>query len=482
MKSIPSKNRLTKVEAWGMASASVSYVYRPNTIQGILDAIEEARIAGLKVAFKGTGNSYGDAFQCSEGVVIDLSRMNRIIDWSPDSGVVECEAGVTIRDLWRYTIEDGWWIPVVSGTSFVTLGGALSANIHGKNNFHEGPIGEHVLSFDLLTPDGRLFRVSPEENSELFYAAIGGFGLLGCIVSVRLQMKKIYSGLLNVEAIAVRNWDEAFSVFERRLPYADYLVGWIDCFASGRSCGRGQIHFATYLKPGEDPHPEESLSVSAQELRDTTLGFIPRSKLWFLMKPWVNPLGMRIINSLKYFGAVREHGHKFTQPLVHFNFLLDSAPNWKWCYRPGGLIQYQPFIPTENAPKTFEKIVTLCQERGLVPYLAVLKKHRRDLFLLSHAVDGYSLALDFPVTRKNRERLWSLLRALDEIVLDAGGRFYFAKDSTCSPGTVRKFLGDEVLHRFFTLKHQYDPEEILETELYRRVFKPILKESRAAAV
>ncbi len=466
----PPTQRLERVEAWGMSSSSVAYLYKPSSVDGILEAFAEARSLGKTIALKGAGNSYGDAFQNAENVVIDLSRMTRVLKYDPVEGLITCEPGATIRDIWRYVIGDGWWPPVVSGTSHVTIGGALAANIHGKNNVHAGPIGEHVVSFDLLLPSGQVVHCDPLTEPELFYSVMGSFGLLGVIVSATLRLKRVHSGQLNVEAIAVKSLTSAFEVFESRADRHDYIVGWIDAFASGSRCGRGLIHVADYAEEGEDPHPEESLRVEAQQLPDTFGGWLARSKLWRIMRPFVRPSGMRLVNYAKCVGAKREHGKQYKQSLVAFNFLLDSAPNWKWSYRPGALIQYQSFIPKENASVAFERIITLSQDRGLVPYLAVMKRHRSDSFLLSHAVDGYSLALDFHVTRKNQERVKELTRALDDIVLANQGKFYFAKDSTLIQGGAKLFLGEDLVDRFTALKKRLDPEAILQTELSKRVF------------
>jgi FAD/FMN-containing dehydrogenase len=453
-----------------MSSSSVAYLYKPSSVDGILEAIAEARSLGKTVALKGAGNSYGDAFQNAENVVIDLSRIMRVLEYDPVEGLITCEPGVTIRDIWRYVIGDGWWPPVVSGTSLVTIGGALAANIHGKNNVHAGPIGEHVVSFDLLLPSGQVIRCDPNAEPELFHSVIGSFGLLGVIVSATLRLTKVHSGQLNVESIAVNSLASAFETFESRTDRHDYIVGWIDAFASGSRCGRGLIHVADYAEEGEDPHPEESLRVEAQQLPDTVAGWLARSKLWRIMRPFVRPTGMRVVNYAKCVAAKREHGKQYKQTLVAFNFLLDSAPNWKWSYRPGALIQYQSFVPKDNAATAFERIITLSQDRGLVPYLAVMKRHRPDGFMLSHAVDGYSLALDFHVTRKNQERVKELTRALDDIVLANQGKFYFAKDSTLMHGGAKLFLGEDVVDRFIALKKRLDPEAILQSELSKRVF------------
>jgi FAD/FMN-containing dehydrogenase len=449
-----------------MSTWSTAYVFYPVDRQGIIEAFDEARRLNLKVALKGGGNSYGDAFQSPEGIVVDLSRMNRILAYDPRNGVIRCEPGVTIEQLWKHVIADGWWPPVVSGTSKVTLGGALAANIHGKNNLHAGPIGEHVLSFRLLKVNGETIECNPID--ELFYAAIGGFGLLGAFTEIELQLKRVYSGKLRVEAFITRNWSETFGVFERQ-ENRDYLVAWIDAFAADSGAGRGLVHAADYLGEGEDPHPEESLSVRAQELPDTAMGWIPKSKMHRLMSPFVSRRGMRFTNAMKYRAAKREHGKVLLQRFAEFSFLLDSVPNWKFAYKPGALIQYQAFVPKEQAEATFADITAYSRDRGHPPYLAVMKRHRPDRFLLSHSVDGYSLALDYPVHARRREDLWELTSELDRKVLAAGGRFYFAKDATMKKATADAFLG-AAAERFLQLKRQLDPEGILQTSLSTRVF------------
>jgi FAD/FMN-containing dehydrogenase len=161
---------------------------------------------------------------------------------------------------------------------------------------------------------------------------------------------------------------------------------------------------------------------------------------------------------------------RYRQPHVQFHFLLDYVPDFKRAYGRGGLIQYQPFIPKETAGDAFREILSLCQRRGLPNYLTVLKRHKPDDFLMSYAVDGFSLAMDFRVTDANRQRLVWLAQEMDEIVLAAGGRFYIAKDSTLRPEVARAYLGDEVIARFRELKRRCDPDGLLETDLWRRVF------------
>ncbi len=203
-------------------------------------------------------------------------------------------------------------------------------------------------------------------------------------------------------------------------------------------------------------------------LPDTFFGLVPKSTLWMFMTPFMNNAGTRLINTAKYlFSATVEQRKVYRQSLVEFNYLLDYVPNWERSYGRAGLIQYQTFIPLANATSAYLEMLRLAQRRGMPPYLGVTKRHRPDKFLFSHAVDGYSFAMDFKVT--SPRKLQALCEEMSDIALDAGARFYFAKDSTLTADRARRYLGDATLARFRALKNQCDPENILQTDLYRRL-------------
>ncbi|MFN0205614.1 MAG: FAD-binding protein, partial [Planctomycetota bacterium] len=459
-----------RVESWGRALVSSGRVVcasHPDTLRRIF---ELARAEKRTLAIRGAGNSYSDAFQNNGGLVLDTSGMDRILEFNKNTGIIRAEPGVTIAKTWRSTLMDGYWPPVVTGTMFASYGGLAAMNAHGKNNFKRGTFGDHILEFTILLPTGEELRCSPSENSDIYYAAIGGFGMLGCFTSFTLQLKKVYSGLLEVEPVVVRNLGEAFDCFEEYKDKIDYFVGWFDGFAKGSSLGRGVIHVARYLREGEDPQAQFTLNPATQELPDRIVGF-PKSWMWMLLRPFVNDHGMRMVNLMKFLTSrCHSPGTKYRQSLAAFSFLLDYVPGWKYSYGPGGLIQYQSFIPKERAREVYESLIALSQERGVVPYLLVFKRHRPDPFLLTHAVDGYSLAMDYQVTAKNRERLWALAHAMDEIVHAAGGRFYFAKDATLRAESLRKIWPAASIDRFLALKKRCDPDGMLQTDLYRRLF------------
>ncbi len=462
------------VEAWGMAAGGTARVLRPRTLEELTACYGAAREAGQALALRGSGCSYGDASLPGEGLCLDLRRMNRILAWDPSSGIAEVEPGVTVEQLWKHILPDGWWPKVVSGTMFPTLAGALAMNIHGKNDYLVGTLGDQTLEFDLLLPDGTLRTCNRERDADLFHAAIGGFGMLGTFTRIRLRTQRVHSGDLWVKGVATRDLAEMMAYFEAEKGRADYLVGWIDCFGAEENLGRGLIHHGRYLAPGEDPTPERTLRLAHQQLPERILGLFPKSEVWRILRCVNHDPGMRLLNYVKC-QAGRLEGMQgwYRQAHAAFNFLLDFVPNWKWAYgrRPGcGLLQYQVFLPHETAHAGLVELLTRCQEAGIVSYLGVLKRHRPDPFWLTHAVDGWSLALDFKVTPRTRERLWAHLHSLTDRVLELGGKFYFAKDLVVRPADARRFFPPDRLAAFAALKRELDPENRFATELSRRVF------------
>ncbi len=462
------QTHFTFLENFGHSLQAPSYVMKPRAPREIADAFHLARQQGLTITTRGAGRSYNDASLNGGGMVIDLTAMNHILKWDPATGVVTAEPGVTLQQLWQQVEPDGWWPPVVSGTMFTTLGGCLGANIHGKNNFKAGPIGEHVIEFSALLPTGASVTCSPRKNADLFYAMIGGLGMLGVFTSITLQMKRVYSGLLEVSARPSHNLHEHLADLLEDAPNYDYIVGWLDAMVTGRALGRGQIHAARYLHEGEDPKPQTSMQLKNQVLPPRIFGVVPKSILHYFMTPFVNDLGWRTINTGKYLMSLRRH--TFRQSHAAFHFLLDYIPKWELSYGRGGMIEYQSFVPKETAESAWSEMLKLSVRRGLPSYLGVTKRHRPDRFLLSHAVDGFSLALDFKVTSGNRPGLSRMLQDFDRIILEAGGRFYFAKNSETLPETASRFLGRETIAHFKKLKKRCDPFELLESDLYRRVF------------
>jgi decaprenylphospho-beta-D-ribofuranose 2-oxidase len=463
-------DRLEWVEGWGMSVGAAGYVWRPSTIDGIRQAFGAARAAGVPVVLRGAGCSYGDAALRPESVVLDLGRMNRLLAWDPAVGVIDVEPGVTIRALWRYALGDGWWPPVVTGTMEPTIGGCLAMNVHGKNNWRRGVLGEHCLELDLLLPSGELRTVDAASDRDLHLAVIGSFGQLGVITRARLRLKPVASGLLHVRAVAAPDLESMLRLTDEAKDSWEYVVGWIDAFARGRRLGRGLLHFARHLEPGEDAAASQGVRVDAQDLPDTVFGVLPKAMLWRLLRPFTNRPGMRWVNRMKYLaGSTVGDSAEYRQSLAAFSFLLDYVPHWRRIYLPGGLIQHQSMVPSGDAERVFARQLEAAQRRGMPPFLAVLKRHRPDAFLLSHAVDGFSLALDFPVVAPRRDELWALVREMAEPVVESGGRFYPAKDSALPGELYRATFRAGELDRLRQIKQRLDPEHRLRSALADRL-------------
>jgi FAD/FMN-containing dehydrogenase len=356
-----------------------------------------------------------------------------------------------------------------------TVAGAAAMNIHGKNNYKVGTFGDNTLEIDVVLPNGELITANREQHSDLFHAAIGGLGLLGCIVRVKTKTHRVHSGLVDVKGVSCHDLAEMMAYVDAHTDVADYLVGWVDCFKGGDAAGRGLLHHARYLDEGEDDDARATMQVAHQELPASILGF-PKAEAWRVLRCLNHDLGMRFLNAVKHqMGRVEGHQGFYRQSHAAFNFLLDYVPNWKFAYgrrRGHGLIQYQVFLPKETAHDAMLEVLERSRRAGHVPYLGVLKRHRPDPFWLTHALDGWSLALDYKVTPGRRADLWRLCEDLTRVVIDAGGRFYFAKDLVIGPGALRATLPHDRLEAFGALKHELDPDGLLESALWNRVAGP----------
>jgi FAD/FMN-containing dehydrogenase len=468
------------VGGWGMAVGGPSRVFRPTDGEQIAAAFESVRKGGGSLALRGSGCSYGDASTNRDGHVLDLSRMNRILAFDVERGIARVEPGVTIRDLWRHAIVYGYWPKVVPGTASVSIGGAAAMNIHGKNNFAVGSFGEGIRSFTLRTPAGETLRCERpdaesselDERGELFRGAISGFGMLGCFSEIELELGRVHSGRLEVSAIVARDLGHQLQLLEELRGDADYLVSWVDLHARGAALGRGLLHRARQLEPGEDPVGVAYLEAKRQDVPARLLGVVPKGWLWPGMWAGIKLGQVPLVNALKFrSGHVEARRSPYLQSHGAFHFLLDYVPRWHWMTKPGGLIQFQPFVPREQGERVLRTLLEACQRAGTVPYLGVLKRHRPDPFLMTHAVDGYSLAMDFavPTSPGGRQELWQLCQRLSDVVLDAGGRFYYAKDATLLESSFARIHGEDAVRRFRALKQRHDPERLLQTDLARRL-------------
>ena len=412
-----------RVEGFGLYNFSVSPVHRPASVEELARTLEACRARGERPVFRGAGRSYGDAALNPEGPVVELTRLNAIASLDPGTGIVRAGSGLTLGELWKASIPKGLWPPVVTGTMHVTLGGAVAMNVHGKNGWKRGTVGDHVDGVTVLRPGGRLEEI--RAGTPAMDAVVGNWSAADPIVEVALHLKKVATGYLDVEGFATGDLAATLAGLDESKDAWEYVVGWMDCWASGRGLGRSALHVANEHVPA----PGEPLGLKVEEqVADIRTGPLPVPLLLLGLKLTARGPQMRLVNFAKVLAGRLVGRARYRQSLVAYSFLLDYLPGWNEAYRPGGFIQYQLFVPKEKAEEAFARALTLQQESGVVSSLAVIKRHREDRFPLGYAPDGFSLALDFPITRGNASRLVRLCREFDKVLLETGGRAYRAKD------------------------------------------------------
>lgn len=450
--------RIRRFDGFGGLSPGDGYLFEPTSLDELRSVVLLAEELDVPITLRGSGKSYGDASSPLESVTISLARMNRVLAWDKETGVIEAEGGATLEAIWQYVLQDGWWFNVVSGTMKPTLAGAVSTNIHGKNNITHGTFAEHVEMLEIMLASGEVRQLTPSQPE--FWAVHGGLGLLGIVTKVRFRLKKISSGNVRVVQRRVHSWAQQFEMFEN-FDDADYSVSWVNGFTYGAGVFQAAWH-------SESSEPE-TLDLRHQKIEGKLAGLIHRDNAWKHLRRITNRPGMRIASALKSNAARISEGAPKVMSLVQYNFPLDYLPNWQQAYVPNGLLQFQAIVPAQAAGGIFSNLAQQWRSAKLEPFLVVLKKHRPDETWLRYLDHGFSLALDFRQTPRNAPALNYLYTKMADVVLNAGGRFYFAKDGLLSPEQAKRSLGEAAIARFTALRDEWDPKRRFKTQLSCRI-------------
>lgn len=454
----------TKISSWIGTPFSYSEFITPKNTKEIKEIVERAKLEGKKIIARGAGSSYGDEALNQNNIVLNMREMKSVISWDKEGGVLKAEPGLMYNEVLPITLKDGWTLSVIPGTRYVTLGGALANNVHGKNSFNRGNFGETVLEFKIVVGSGKEITCSRKENQDLFFGAIGGAGLLGIVSEITLQLIKIPSPYLSVKkstAPSIRKViDELYRVKDN-----EFAIAQIDCFPDSSELGRGTIHTANFVTVDFDYRERiEVFSIISKRM----FRIIPKKWLVIMGKYFLNDLTMRLVSSFKYhLDKVTSSNRPSIQNLFSFMFLLDKLPGWKRVFK-NGFFEYEPLIPKSKAKEIIPKLISLTHRYNMPAYLSAIKIHKNDDFLISYALDGYSFAMDIPFRPKEEGKQKELLRKMNEIVIGAGGIVYLAKDAHL---TAREFRQMYKIDEFLVLKKKYDPDEIFESDMYRRIFK-----------
>lgn len=445
--------RREALSGWGRTASTVAEVAYIRTVQDVQHAVQAAR-NGRGVIARGLGRSYGDPAQNAGGMVLDMTHLNRIHSIDAETGIADVDAGVSLDLLIRTALPFGLWVPVLPGTRQVTVGGAIAADIHGKNHHTQGSFGSHVLSLDLVTADAQVHTLSPDDP--LFWATVGGMGLTGIVTRATIRLKPVETAYFTVDTDRTEDLDGLMSLLtDGSDDYCTYSVAWFDSVAAGAKLGRavltrGRSATLDELSPKQRRNP---LYFDAPKLFNAPPVFPPKL---------VNRATISAFNEVWWRKAPRRRRDE-VQNITTFFHPLDLVGQWNRVYGPPGFLQYQLLVPF-GQERALRQAVELISGSGQVSFLNVLKRFgAANPAPLSFPEPGWTLTVDLPVGRG----LGPLCDQLDEVVLRAGGKLYLAKESRASADVIARMYPR--LDEWRAVRHNVDPEGLFVSDQSRRL-------------
>jgi decaprenylphospho-beta-D-ribofuranose 2-oxidase len=445
---------------WGRRPLSAGDVLRPGTTAEAAGILARAGAEGRHVVARGLGRSYGDAAQLAGGLVIDLTGCDRLVSLDAARGVAVLEGGVSLDALLAAIVPKGYFVPVTPGTRAVTVGGAVAADVHGKNHHRDGSLARSVTSIRLATPSGeRRAGSSKNDDSELFWATLGGMGLTGFVLEATLELVPIETSRMSVDTDRTGDLDGCMALMSDRDTQYRYSVAWVDCLSRGRALGRSVVTQANHAGLGElaatSHGPVDPLSYAPRQL----LSLPPAAAAVRLARRSV----VTAFNEV-WFRKAPRHRRGELQTIASYFYPLDAVGGWNLLYGRSGFVQYQFVVPFA-AHDVVKKVIETLASRRVPSLLAVLKRFGpRAPGPLSFPIEGWTLALDLPV---GFDGLAELLDGFDEKVVAAGGRVYLAKDGRLHPRQLEAMYPD--LPAFAEVRARVDPDGILSSDLARRL-------------
>lgn len=428
---------MKKISGWGNYPIVDSEVNRFDTERELKKLLVESQ---SKLIARGNARSYGDS-ALADNVISSLSY-NRMLYFDSDNGILKCEAGVLFSEILDVIVPKGWFLPVTPGTKFITVGGAIASDVHGKNHHGEGSFSNYIDEFEIVCADGKVRICSRTKEVELFEATCGGMGLTGVILNATFRLKKIESAYISQKQIKAKNLDEIVDLFDE-YKSATYSMAWIDCLKGGSGFGRSILICGEHATLEELNNSQKKAPLILKPKKKLNVPFnFPGIAL--------NPLSIKAFNAL-YYAKNYKKVMEGIVPYEPFFYPLDAINNWNRMYGKNGFVQYQFVVPKEGGKDGLVKILNKIRSKGMGSFLAVLKAFGEQNDLIAFPMEGLTLALDFPV----RKGLFEFLDELDQIVLEYGGRIYLTKDARMDSQTLEKSYTN--YSKWKTIIQKYNP-------------------------
>jgi len=444
-----------RLSGWGRTAWTVSDTLQPSSEADVRAALASAGERG--VISRGLGRSYGAAAQNAGGQVLMMagSSVGAELELDGATGVMNVPAGMSLDDILKYSVPRGWFVPVTPGTRFVTVGGAIGSDIHGKNHHFDGSFGQHVLSLRLMLASGDMVELSPTEKPAWFWATVGGMGLTGVVLDARIRMLPIETSRVRVETERLPDFDSVVAAMssDGEDDTYRYSVSWVDLVATGKSMGRGVLTRGDHAK-ASDVKGNDLLAYDPK-VRLAAPGWVPNQLL--------NKMSIKAFNEVWYRKAPARR-HVGIESIPTFFHPLDGVKKWNSLYGTQGFIQYQFIVPLSEV-EVLRKVIEAFAGQGVASFLAVLKRMGpQNSAPMSFPTEGWTLTLDMAAGIRG---LPELLSRVDTMVLDAGGRHYLAKDSHVSPVAVRR--GYPRFREWQDVRDEMDPTMTWNSDLARRL-------------
>ncbi|MDP1677390.1 MAG: FAD-binding oxidoreductase [Bacteroidota bacterium] len=434
-----------KITNWGNYPVVDAAVHSPESV----DELKKIVSSHPEMIARGLGRCYGDS--SLNYTIVSTLRFNHLLAFDEQTGIIICESGVSFSELLEIFVPRGWFLPVTPGTKFVTVGGAIASDVHGKNHHIAGSFSNHLEWVKILLGDGSIVQCSKDENSDLFWSTCGGMGLTGIIVEASFKMLKIETAYIRQRVIKTKNLDETIEAFEAN-KYWTYSVAWIDCLAKGNSLGRSALILGEHATKNEVGYRYRNPLKIEKRMSIPFPFFLPNFVL--------NSQTVKIFNEIRYSAYVSKDSFVEYEP---FFYPLDVISHWNRMYGKRGFTQYQFVLPKESSKEGLKKLLTKITESGEGSFLAVLKLFGKQEGLLSFPREGFTLALDFVISPTTLK----LFNELDILVNEYGGRLYLSKDVRMTKDVFEK--GYSNFNKFSNLKKKYDVQQKFQSLQSKRI-------------